>query len=176
MTLSFPHFLDKLDTFDRHVPLDDLTRLMREVDLSLAELEEYIRFSDDRYQRNLVRAGRCFHALVLCWKSGQCSPIHDHRGSSCGVRVLKGEMSETPFARDAEGNLIEGETHVLKESAICGSYDSDIHEVSNRQESGGELITLHIYSPPLLRMGLYERGSRKVEIWHDPVQELLPNA
>ncbi len=33
--------------------------------------------------------------------------------------------------------------------------DADIHQVSNLQAEGTDLVTLHIYSPPLLRMDTY---------------------
>ena len=39
--------------------------------------------------------------------------------------------------------------------AVIGSQDSDLHQVSNLQPAGADLVTLHIYSPPLLWMGTY---------------------
>ena len=33
--------------------------------------------------------------------------------------------------------------------------DSEIHQVSNLQAKGKDLVSLHIYSPPLLRMDTY---------------------
>ena len=59
---------------------------------------------------------------------------------------------------------------------VCGSYDTDIHEVSNRQPDGRPLITLHIYTPPLHAMGKYTRDSTKVERFHDPIFEFAQGA
>ena len=39
--------------------------------------------------------------------------------------------------------------------AVCGSEDADIHQISNLQPDGQELITLHVYTPPLGRVGNY---------------------
>ena len=42
---------------------------------------------------------------MLCWKNGQRSPIHDHTGSSCGVRVLRGTLTETLFELAPNGHV-----------------------------------------------------------------------
>jgi hypothetical protein len=53
---------------------------------------------------------------------------------------------------------------------LCGSEDTDIHQVSNLQADDAVLVTLHVYAPPLHRMGTYSLYdmSRGYEIW-DPV-------
>ena len=38
---------------------------------------------------------------------------------------------------------------------MIGSQDTDMHQVSNLQAGSADLVTLHIYSPPLLWMGTY---------------------
>ena len=54
---------------------------------------------DRSYQRNLVRAGERYHLWVLCWGNGQRSPIHDHTGSACAVRIIEGTATVTLFDR-----------------------------------------------------------------------------
>ena len=147
-----------LSQFDRHleaIPLDELSSGLAESNLSLDDVQEFVCFSDDSYQRNLVHAGPAYQALVLCWRSGQRSPIHDHRGSACGVLVLAGVLSETVFERNSAELIFPTRTSGLAEGHVCAAFDSDIHQVSNLQPAGQDLITLHIYSPPLLAMGTY---------------------
>src|SRR5262249_41131889 len=45
--------------------------------------------------------------------------------------------------------------------------DGDMHQVSNLQAGNAELITLHVYAPPLLRMGTYSimDTSRGEDVW-----------
>ena len=74
-----------LDSLAGKPPLDELTRRVANLEVSCADLAPFIRFSDQSYTRNLVRAGRHYNVLVLCWKNGQRSPIHDHKGSSCAM-------------------------------------------------------------------------------------------
>jgi cysteine dioxygenase len=116
-----------------------------------------------------MHEGSVYHALVLCWRAGQRSPIHDHRGSSCGVRVIEGVATETGFERTSEGLIYPTHTRSLETGAVCGSYDDGIHQVSNLQPAGRNLITLHIYSPPLLRMGMYSLTDSLVKDFNDPI-------
>jgi cysteine dioxygenase len=147
--------LAKLDRCTGRVPLDLLTEDLQKLTLQFEDVRAFARFGVDTYRRNLIRQGRAYQALLLCWRYGQRSPIHDHRGSSCGVRVIKGEAMETLFDRTSDGLVYATGTRTLVEGISCGSQDNDIHQVSNLQSSRGDLITLHVYSPPLLTMHTY---------------------
>src|SRR5262245_27333623 len=103
--MTLDDFFAELDQHQSRVPLKLLDERLREVKIDLAEVEQFVHFGADSYRRNLMRAGPAYHALILCWRSGQRSPIHDHRGSSCGVRVLKGAATETVFERTAAGHI-----------------------------------------------------------------------
>jgi cysteine dioxygenase len=152
MTLT--ELFKELDRHGERVPLGWLAGRLRALEIDWAELEPYVKFSLDTYRRNLLRAGPAYHALLLCWRNGQRSPIHDHFGSSCAVRVLRGTCTETIFQRTESGHVYPTETHKLPEGFCCGSQDRDIHQISNI-EPAGDLVTLHVYSPPLLVMGKY---------------------
>jgi cysteine dioxygenase len=144
-----------LDRLDRRAPLDRLTGLLRELDVDCNDLAEFVLYSDRTYRRNLVRAGPWYNALVLCWKNGQRSPIHDHAHSSCGVRVLRGTMTETRFEFAPHGHVKAVMSRDFPVGSVIGSQDDDLHQVSNLQEGEADLVTLHVYSPPLTLMGTY---------------------
>ena len=136
----------------------DLTPLVGELDelaVSTDDVKKHLMFSRQSYARNLVHAGPHHHLLVLCWKNGQRSPIHDHRGSVCGVRVLRGTMTETYFERAPNQHIKATRSHDIAAGGVVGGADSDIHQISNLQGSDADLVTLHVYSPPLLMMGTY---------------------
>ena len=116
-----------------------------------------------------MHAGTGYQALILCWRKGQRSPIHDHTGSSCGVRVLEGTATETSFAQTPDGYVYATGSRELPPGAVCGSQDADIHQVSNLQPGDADLITLHVYSPPLLHMGMYSLTDTEVVDFFDPV-------
>jgi cysteine dioxygenase len=149
-----------LDGLKERAALQDLTAAMSELEVDCEDFAEFIRFSEQGYARNLMRAGRWYHALVLCWKNGQRSPIHDHKGSSCGVRVLRGTLTETLFEMTPNGHVKAAFSRDLLPGSVLGSEDTDIHQISNLQLGNEDLVTLHVYSPPLLWMGTYSLTDR----------------
>lgn len=153
--LTIHQFLDEIDQYSCRVPLPELVERLQRLQLSPDDVREHLKFGVDCYQRNLMRAGSAYAALILCWRSGQRSPIHDHRGSSCGVYVIQGVVTETVFDRTPHGHIYATKSRTLAAGGVCGSQDDDIHQVSNLQAPGEDLVTLHVYSPPLTQMGTY---------------------
>src|SRR6478609_11090291 len=139
------HLFAPLDDRPGPLPLPLIEAWLRDTPLSADTLAAYLVFKADRYVRNLVHQGPGYQALALCWRNGQRSPIHNHRGSSCGVKVLRGVATETAFGRAPNGLVVATGSSDLAEGAICGSYDDDVHQVSNLQAGGADLVTLHIY-------------------------------
>jgi cysteine dioxygenase len=162
---------ERLDHYHDRIPLDVLARELSLLKLSLDEIRPYARFGVDRYQRNLLHAGPAYQALVICWRPGQRSPIHDHKGSSCAVRILEGVATETVFERTLDGLIYATSSHDLRAGDSCATQDADIHQMSNLQGKGRDLITLHIYSPPLLRMGTYSLTDAEIHEEDDPIFE-----
>src|SRR5439155_13075306 len=64
----------ELDQFQDRIPLPVLTRGLERLRIDFAALEPFVRFSSERYLRNLIHAGPAYHALLLCWLNGQRSP------------------------------------------------------------------------------------------------------
>ena len=168
MPRKLQELLGSLDFYAHRVPLTELTRRLEDLSITLEDVADCAVFGEDHYRRNLIRAGPAYHALVLCWRAGQRSPIHDHRGSSCAVRVLKGVATETQFEKTHEGLIYPTFSRKLPAGTVCASQDNDIHQMSNLQ-SGLDLVTLHIYSPPLLVMGQYSLTDPLVGEFKDPV-------
>jgi cysteine dioxygenase len=144
-----------LDGLDEPAPLAELAAVVGRLQVSCADLDEFIRFNRDGYRRNLVHAGAWYHVLVLCWRNGQRSPIHDHAGSNCCVRVLRGTLTETRFEFAPNGHVKAIGSRDFPRGAVVASEDLDLHQVSNLQTGTADLVTLHVYSPPLMRMGTY---------------------
>src|SRR5262245_16717808 len=147
--------------------LPDLARHLRQLEVSHDDLAPWIRFSERGYQRNLVRAGAGYHLWVMCWRNGQRSPIHDHTGSVCAIRVLQGTATVTNFARAANGHVYATESKQHEPGSFVLTADDDLHQVSNLQGNNADLVTLHIYAPPLLRMGTYNilDTTRGEDVW-----------
>jgi cysteine dioxygenase len=155
MARTLEALLHYLDSLQGRAPLAELTSELAELEIGCEDLAEFIRFSDRHYMRNLVRAGPWYYVLVLCWKNGQRSPIHDHRGSACGVRVLRGMLTETLFEFAPNGLVKAMFSRDAAPGTVIGSEDTDLHQVSNLQPGNADLVTLHVYSPPLEKMGTF---------------------
>lgn len=169
--IKLAQFFEVLDHYQERVPLDLLTDLIARLNISIDDVREYLHFSRERYRRNLMHDSPGYQALVLCWLNGQRSAIHDHEGSSCGVLILQGVATETVFDRAANGMIFATHSRELNQGEICGSEDADIHQVSNLQPNGSNLVTLHVYSPPLTRFNCYSLEMPNVRTIDDPVME-----
>lgn len=143
---------------------------MEAFEISHDELAPYIHFRSGQYQRNLIFENEHVQLLCICWKAGQRSVIHDHANSACVVKTLTGIASETTFDRDSNGYIKEVKTIEYTED-VMGSEDDDIHQISNLQENGEDLITLHCYSPPLKSMRVYSLDSMAAEPFEPIVNE-----
>lgn len=163
--------LRRLDAYTDRIPLDALQTALSGLTISLDDVRPWLVFGPDTYRRNLLHAGPSYQALVLCWRNGQRSPIHDHTGSSCGVRVLAGEAVETVFARTRAGMVYALRSLTHRAGDVCATQDADIHQVSNLADDGGDLVTLHVYSPPLLNMGTYTLFDPQIRPFFEPVHE-----
>ena len=148
------------------IDLGELKARLDDASINSALLAEQIHFNDERYARNLLAYGPQFYALVLCWKPGQASPIHDQKGASCGVRVIEGVATETRFRLQGD-RLVEDGTSTMSAGEVTGSFDDDIHEIRNNGDTN--LVTLHIYSPYLDNINLYDRETGEITVFSDPL-------
>ena len=77
------------------------------------------------------------------------------------MRVLRGTLTETLFEFARNGHVKATFSRDVEVGGVIGSMDIDLHQVSNLQADDADLITLHVYSPPLLSMGTYTLHDRE---------------
>ncbi|MBX3386623.1 MAG: cysteine dioxygenase family protein [Phycisphaeraceae bacterium] len=129
-----------------------------------SDLVPFLRFGTRGYVRNTIVASEHFELLALCWRSGHATPIHDHKGSSCAFKVVEGTGTEIRFHRSESGLVVPERTTQMPPGYLCAAEDDDIHQVANTQAPDRDLITLHIYSPPIQRMNTYDACSPTVTV------------
>ncbi|MHC5111335.1 MAG: cysteine dioxygenase [Planctomycetota bacterium] len=151
-----------LDNLTGRAEVTALEEKLRTINVTLDDVKPFVRFSGTEYLRNLIHQGEFFHALAICWRSGQRSPIHNHARSVCAVKVLRGTATETVFESTPSGLLKATRSNDLVEGSVMASLDDDTHQVSNLQAQGDDLVTLHVYSPPLLRMDTFSLTNPRV--------------
>jgi cysteine dioxygenase len=165
-----------LESLRSRASIDRLRELLHETKITAEDLHEFVTFDAEHYRRNLVALGPWYEILVICWQSGQRSPIHNHARSTCGLKVLAGVCTETVFDRSPCGQVVALSSTDLTAGYITASQDTDTHQVSNLQPEGQELVTLHIYSPPLRSMQKFSIVGGRPEEWRPPVFEFAEGA
>jgi cysteine dioxygenase len=141
--------------------------------LEREDVADYLAFSEASYQRLLIGGTTEYEALLLCWRSGQRSPIHDHAGSICGIRIIEGTATETTYTRTPCGYLVPTGSRSLGVGAVSFSCDRDVHQMANLGRLGEDLITLHVYSPPLSVTRAYSISETTLAD-HDRLMALRP--
>lgn len=154
--------------------LQQVNMWLDEVEIGAEELQPYIGFKSGTYARHRVLTGEFAEVLVLCWRPGQRTPIHDHNGSFGAVRVCRGVMWETIFAFDEAHKLCYKSAREWRSAEVTRADVPDIHQLGNPEVSGQNLITLHIYAPPLGVLNTYKVGSS--EVGHYTLDEFMDGA
>lgn len=129
----------------------------------LLDLAERVAADADRW-RHLVRHApdrRVYEELVphasehgrvglwlICWMDDQDTGFHDHDVSSGAVAVVAGRIRDERLAIDGGPR---SRVYGPRERFDFGP--SDIHRMAHA--GGGPAVSIHVYSPPLQRMGTY---------------------
>lgn len=155
--------LSYLESIESRADLATLERLLGELNVTRCDIEPACQFGQRGYRRNTIGKSDWYELVALCWRSGDCTPIHDHRGVSCAFKVVEGVGTEIRFEATPAGLICPVATQRMSPGYICAAADEDIHQVCNMQPKGADLITLHIYSPPISKMGTYEFATASSE-------------
>jgi cysteine dioxygenase len=154
--------LDDLVLAARHygpegVGYNDLIDLVAHLELSPELVEVHLKFDPERYARNLILRTQAFELLALCWLPGQQTIIHDHGGSVGVARAYRGNLTSRLFAApDGQPARMAG-VDVVAPGDSAAVDRPDIHQLANAGPE--ELVTIHVYSPPLTTVGMYSTES-----------------
>lgn len=162
---AFSDLIEQLKAQSTPPTLEQLNLWLSGVEISQLDLEPYIGFKEGNYWRHRVCRNEAVEMLVICWRPGQKTPIHDHNGSHGVVRVQQGLMWETIFAYDGEKGLCYDTGRECPTGTVTGAEIPDIHQLGNPEVSGQDLITVHVYAPPLGVLKTYKVGSPQVDLY-----------
>jgi cysteine dioxygenase len=163
-------FVEGLKGFERDFITQDRVRdFMQATQLSAQELKPYVNFRDEYYTRNLVYRDALFEVMVICWKSGQKTPIHTHNGQLGWMTIPQGEVAvhnykyvacNCPEKQNVVGlDCLGGASHIELErltTEVCSDHSGvstvdklqSIHQIENADPSRSGVISLHVYSLP----------------------------
>jgi predicted metal-dependent enzyme (double-stranded beta helix superfamily) len=123
-------------------------------------------FAREGYARNLVCRSPELEVLVLCWRPGQQSTIHDHAGSLNAIRVHHGRLISRLYLAAGDAAPGRGPVRLAAEQTVdagslIGLDRAGIHQLANL--SADELVTVHLYAPPLPAVNVYSTEHDGVE-------------
>lgn len=147
--------------------LDEIKNWFSQLTLRHHDYAGYRIFTTRKYARNLIARSEHAELLMLCWRSGQRTPIHDHGGSIGVVMVCEGLMTETMYEHAPEGHVRPYNTFRWARGGITGADVPDIHQLLNLQPTGRDMVTLHCYAPPLSVLNTYSPKNSRVRHWRE---------
>lgn len=145
--------------------------------LTEKDWQKYCFFNDLHYTRNLVVTNDKFELIVLCWKAGQASRIHNHSNSNCWMGVALGPMVETLYSKVVDGkvvcekanpsqpgecpNLRLDKTSLYQTGEVGYIHDGlGLHRVAATPDYDG--VSIHCYSPPISVATLFDTETNSV--------------
>jgi predicted metal-dependent enzyme (double-stranded beta helix superfamily) len=174
-SLSLSELVEQIANLKSNPTFDELQDWLARVRVRDDELEPYVKFRPGTYVRTRVIRNAHVEMLVLCWRPGHYTSIHDHNGSYSSIRVLSGEMHETLYCYDAARGLCEDFSRAWTPGYVATADIPDIHRIGNREDGARDLITLHCYSPPFDVINTYQPGSREIgELRPEEPREIAP--
>jgi cysteine dioxygenase len=134
--------------------------IIRSMNLPSSVFEHYCSWSDKSYTRNCIVENEKFELILLCWEAGQITPIHDHGGEECWVKVIEGEFRERIYTTDEAGELSIVKSSIAKVNDITYMIDfMGFHSLENLSDKRS--MSLHLYAKPIRSCNVFNENSRK---------------
>lgn len=130
-------------------------QLLRETDVRWEDVAPFVAEQSRGYARRRVARGESFELLVMTWRPGQGSAPHDHVGSTCAFRVMRGAVTEAHFELGADGLVRPAHATAASTHEVIADGDARIHSLANAADATSLLVTLHVYAPPLPELRCY---------------------
>lgn len=138
-----------LQTSDRPWTAPELVTFTSRLRIPRKQWRGCVAFNAHRFCYQTLYASPQFEVNLIGWRSGQHSSVHDHRGTACCVLVLDGILTNRDYSMGSGSTLNETGRFDLKPGEILSRTGWEIHRCGNEQTHGVDLVTLHLYSPPL---------------------------
>jgi predicted metal-dependent enzyme (double-stranded beta helix superfamily) len=114
--------------------------------------EHLVRHADDARVYQQIWDDADVNAWVICWSEDQDTGFHDHDLSAASIAVISGAVREDRL------RLGSGPSRrVIRAPANFSVPPVAIHRVMHAGDAPA--VTIHAYSPPLTRTGVYRTGA-----------------
>jgi mannose-6-phosphate isomerase-like protein (cupin superfamily) len=131
---------------------DELEAFARELAAASTCWRRHVRHDSEARSYQAIWDDAHVNAWVVCWSEEHDTGFHDHDVSAGAITVVRGSVREERLALGVDPLA---RTFGAGESFYLGA--SAIHRITHAGE--GPAITIHAYSPPLTRQGVYRTTS-----------------
>lgn len=135
------------DLPDRDLDQDELRSLAAELASRPGLWRHHVAFDDEERVYASLHRDAHVDVWLLCWTRENDTGFHDHDISSGAVAVVEGALVEHHLG--VAGRAIETR---VEAGSVFGFGPDHIHRLTGAVDGS---VSVHVYSPPLWRMGQY---------------------
>jgi cysteine dioxygenase len=150
--MNLKELIDKLKLcdFKNENFLENVKNIIKEYNTK--DYKELIEFSTVTYNKVYVYNTLEFDLVLICWKKGQNTKIHDHPDYCCYIKMLEGSLLEENFI-NTNNTLKTYENVIIKPDDITFKCKNNVvHRIIPLEDS----ISLHIYMPGLYKPNYFD--------------------
>ena len=121
----------------------------------------------DSYGRRLVHQSARFELMVMSWRPGDYSAIHDHGAAEWGAVRYFGAADHVSFDLSAGQLAIQSRATTRLDALLCVE-PSLIHLMGNAGQTS--FVSLHLYGASEAQTHAITRGARIYDLFEDRIQ------
>ena len=151
--MSVKNLVKTLESLGKFTP-ESVQEAITKCDLGAEDLEEWIDYDypvSDSYGRKMVHNGGFFEVMIMSWRPGDYSGIHDHGKAEFGAVKIFGAAEHAIFKLEKQ-KLTTISREIVKSGTTLKVAPSLIHQMGNPGESN--FFTLHVYGNMNLESGI----------------------
>lgn len=145
---SLKYIAEKLER-NRNLKPSQMRKIILEAGVKVEELKPWADFDhpvQDSYGRKLVYKGDNFEIMVMSWRPGDFSTIHDHGHTQWGAVQVFGPAEHATF-RYGEGKISTLARWSMNNGDAVGVHHSLVHQMGNPTHDTF-FLSLHVYGEP----------------------------
>ena len=151
--MSVENLVKTLESLEEFTP-ESVHEVVSECDIGVEDLKNWIDYDypvSDSYGRKMVHDGGFFEVMVMCWRPGDYSAIHDHGKAEFGAVKLFGDAEHASF--ELEGGKLTTIARERNESGTTLKVTASlIHQMGNPGDKN--FFSLHVYGNVDLESGI----------------------
>ena len=151
--MSVKNLVKALESLDQFTS-GSVHKVVSECDVGFEDLKDWIDYDypvSDSYGRKMAHNGGFFEIMIMSWRPGDYSGIHDHGKAEFGAVKIFGDVEHAIFKlKDQKLTTLSRE--VVKSGTTLKVTASLIHQMGNPGESN--FFSLHVYGNVDLEGGI----------------------